>query len=173
MIDLFRKNIKIYDENYHKKYDVEFKNDDDLKLKEIDQLHSAVSEFSKKCFETKKFFITTLMAITTFMLDVKSNKSISIQYLLIVLFTIVLFWTLDAQAYYYQEKLRIKMNHIANIIRLERGLKEEHGFGIKMKKKRLENSCILKKILRSLFNSSQYVYIILFLIDIIMIIKYV
>lgn len=137
--------------------------DEDLKLKEIDQLHSAVTEFSKKCFEIKKLFVTLVSAAATFIIKFNGNK-IDYKTFGVLFIVIILFWTLDAESYYYQEKLRHAMKKIMNEIRGGRNISiTTDGVGIPLSKKRKENTMAI----RAYFNVSQSIYIALGISDLI------
>lgn len=130
--------------------------DEDLKLKEIDQLHAATIEFSKKCFEIKKVFATIFVALSTFLIKFNGNK-INYKTFLILTLIIIFFWVIDAESYYYQEKLRRSMREIMNEIRSARNLRISDGVGIPLSEERKENNMLF----RSFINSSQLMYIVL------------
>lgn len=142
--------------------------DEDLKLKEIDQLHSAIIEFSKKCFETKKIFLTLIVTLTTVVNKFNGNK-IDYKNFLALLLIIVLFWSLDAESYYYQEKLRQVMKKIMNEIRGARKIEITDGVGIPLSKSRKQSNMRV----RSFFNRSQFMYMILIIMDLLGFIFYI
>lgn len=81
---------------------------DEVDWKEIDQLHGAVGQISNFCFETKKSCVTVefvvLGLIATF-----TNKKLDDSIFLAALTIPTLFLLLDSIGYYYQRKLRNKM----------------------------------------------------------------
>ena len=84
---------------------------DELDKNEIDQLHSAVLQMSKSCFEYKKICVGLLGAAMA--LIVKLNENPVTDTLFIVALSIVIsFWLADSTAYYYQIATRKRMNSI-------------------------------------------------------------
>lgn len=84
---------------------------DELDWKLLDQLYGVVAQISSFCFEIKKFCVTTLFVVLTFMVKFTSDKldnSIFVAGLLIT----ICFWFLDATGYFYQVKLRGIMESI-------------------------------------------------------------
>lgn len=140
---------------------------DEIDFKVVDQLHSAVSQFSSFCFEIKKFCVTTIFIVLTFLTKFTNNQldwSLFISCFLMILF----FWSLDSTSYYYQVKLRGLMN--SRIKEIEKrnsnnGIKDHKGDVI-IDSSRTEKSFI-RKALNSLFNPSMSLYYGLFLINII------
>lgn len=82
--------------------------EDELEWKLIDQLHGAVSQLSGFCFETKKFCITTLFAVLAFITKFTNEKLDSSLFITVAIITVV-FWFLDSTSYFYQVKLRGRM----------------------------------------------------------------
>ena len=121
-----------------------------LKLKEIDQLDSAILQFSKNTLITKRICASLLVGIVAIILKITDNK---LDFAIYVgsFMTIIIFWIIDSTSYYYQRKLRIRMTSIVN------ELKEKPivtcGFGMPLKKN--EKASWFK----SLFNNSQLFYI--------------
>ncbi|MEG0483149.1 MAG: hypothetical protein RR569_08585, partial [Acinetobacter sp.] len=89
----------------------------EIQIKLVDQLHNAVAQISNFCFEIKKFFITTLFVVLTFILTF-TNKSLDIAIFITTYIISFCFWFLDATAYFYQVKLRAKIDNKLNKIRL-------------------------------------------------------
>ena len=88
---------------------------DELSYIQINQLHKATMTFSSQSFELKKFSIVAISTVSTIILGAKrdgiilgAKKDWYVLFLAIVLIT-VLFYTLDAIAYYYQRVLRQRM----------------------------------------------------------------
>lgn len=128
----------------------------DLKMKELDQLHNATLQFSKNSLEIKKIYIGLITGATTLFIKINENK-LDTSLFLIILFISILFWFLDAQNYYYQEKLRHRMKEIKKDLE---GNVFTYGMGIPLSEQRTLNS--LKY--RSLFNWSNLLYIIILFI---------
>lgn len=84
---------------------------DDLDMNEVEQLHNAVLQMSKSCFEYKKICVGLLGAATA--LIVKFSDEPLTNALFIVATAIVIsFWLADSTAYYYQIATRKRMNNI-------------------------------------------------------------
>lgn len=88
----------------------------ELIKKEYDQLHHAVLQFSNSCLEIKKMCSTVLAAIAGIILVITGNK-LDTTLFGATFMIIIVFWIVDSQAYYYQKKLRRRMNDIANELR--------------------------------------------------------
>lgn len=123
----------------------------ELKLKEIDQLDSAIIQFSKNTMQAKKICAASLIGVSTLILAITDNI---IDYSIIwcSFLTILTFWITDAIFYYYQIKLRLRMINIIKEIKSSEII-NEFGMPIKQKNK--------ASWLRSLFNLSQIFYFIL------------
>lgn len=83
---------------------------DELDWKLLDQLHVAVSQFSGFCFEIKKFCVTTEFVVISLIATLA--KSIDASMFVAGAVIAVSFWILDATAYYYQVKVRSRMEEI-------------------------------------------------------------
>lgn len=128
-----------------------------LKLKEIDQLDSAILQFSKNTLITKRICASILVAIIAIILKV-TEDTLDFSIYVASVVTLFIFWIIDSNSYYYQRLLRIRMSKIVN------ELKENElviGFGMPLKKD--EEITWIK----SLFNSSQLFYLLSILVVII------
>lgn len=135
-----------------------------LKLKEIDQLDSAILQFSNNTIAIKKLCASILVAVITIILKINENKIDNSIYISSVL-TFLIFWFIDANSYYYQKKLRVKMSMV-----IEQLTKNEifcNGFEMPLNKK---NNLLpkIKKHWDSFFNWSQLFYILGIIITIIL-----
>lgn len=136
---------------------------DEIAKLSIDQLHKAVLQFSGNCFELKKLCVTVLVSAGTLIATFTQRQldtSIFVAAATIVLF----FWILDAQSYYYQEKLRAEMKNLAEEIaaRHKASLVVE-GIGMPLTEKR-ENWPVRQRSLHALFNGSMAFYVLLVLL---------
>lgn len=129
----------------------------------IDQLHNAVSQLSSFCFEIKKFFITTLFIVLTFA-TIFTQKKLDPSLFLITYIITLCFWFLDSTAYYYQVKLRIKMDERFNKVRefeVEKINENEQDT--------IENSRathpLCKRLISSIINHSMWIYGILVILN--------
>lgn len=141
--------------------DKNIENEIDWKI--IDQLHNATNNFSKNCLEIKKLLFVVIGISTPLIINLCNNKLDRSLFISLYLF-IVSFWLFDSYSYYYQEKLRAKMNdRFKNISERNNDVNSvetsEEEFTLQ------KNRTNKKRILRSLFNMSHLVfYGILFLL---------
>jgi hypothetical protein len=132
-----------------------------LKLKEIDQLDSAILQFSRNTLATKKICASLLVGITALILKLTDN-SLDLSVYVSGFITLLIFWILDSNSYYYQRKLRIRMTEIVN------GLKENKlvidGYGMPLDNKEKPSWK------RAFFNESQLFYLLGGLVIIVLVI---
>lgn len=121
-----------------------------LKLKEIDQLHDTVSQFSKSTIETKKICATLVVAVATIILKVTDNHLDPSLYVT-TLSVVFIFWLIDSNFYYYQRKVRIRLDAIVKELQPDRIIV---GFGMPISNQP-------KLIFSSLFNHSQIFYLVI------------
>lgn len=123
-----------------------------LKLKEIDQLDSAILQFSKNTLATKQLCATVLVAILAIILKITANK---LDYAIYVgsLITVIVFWIIDSNSYYYQRKLRIRMTGLVNNLIPETIISDGYGMPIIKSETNAWKSAF--------FNHSQYFYLLL------------
>lgn len=133
----------------------------------LDQLHKAVLQMSNNCFEIKKLCATILVAAGTLVATFTRQRlddSLFAGGIVIVLF----FWILDAQSYFYQEKLRARMKEIAReLVKLEESDIEIEGVGMPITPER-ESLGTFRRTVRSGFNASMLYYGLLSLLMIIL-----
>lgn len=133
----------------------------DLKLKEVDQLHSVTIEFSKTCLEIKKLFVGIIISLSAIILKLNGDAVNNNLFFLLTI-TTVLFWIIDAQAYYYQSKIRSRMAELMNEARVIKGLILTDGVGMPIR-----GGNTLIRVRKAFFNYSQTLYIIVIIINII------
>jgi len=141
--------------------EIEKTTEDILDMKIIDQLHNSTLNFSKTSLEIKKLLFVLISAALPSLIVLANNK---LDYsLFITLYVLIItFWFLDGYTYYYQEKLREKMDkHFFNIkkrniipssIRDTKEIGIETGFTLSKER----NSKF--RIIRSVFNWSSAIY---------------
>lgn len=120
----------------------------ELDKTDIDQIHKAVLQISSNCFELKKLCATVLVSAGTLLstfLGWHINRALVCGGLIITAF----FWVLDAQSFYYQRKLRDRMDLLNNNIRGRSGLHGSRANGLLVGK------------WQSLFNESMVFYLTL------------
>ncbi len=132
-----------------------------LKLKEIDQLDSAILQFSKNTLTTKKICGTILISITAIILKITENK-LDLSIYVSCAVTLLIFWFIDANSYYYQRKLRIRMTKIVNELKGEESLFDGYGMPLNNDEK--------PSWVKSFFNRSQFFYFLGLMIVIILLI---
>jgi len=90
--------------------------EDEIDWKVIDQLHSATLNFSNTSLELKKlYFVLVGIAVPSLIKLAHDKLDISL-FVTLYLLTIT-FWFLDSYTYFYQEKLREKMDKHFNSIK--------------------------------------------------------
>lgn len=112
-------------------------------------------QFGNKCLEIKKVFATLILGTITFAIKFNGDN-IDYKILGIAMIIILMFWMLDADSYYYQEKLRRTMTQRMNEIRAGRKLQSIYGVGMPIDKSRSESTMRA----RSFLNQSQIIYMI-------------
>jgi hypothetical protein len=90
--------------------------EDEIDWKVIDQLHVATVNFSNTSLELKKLFFI-LVGIAVPCLIKLAGDSLDISLFITLYILTFTFWFLDSFTYYYQEKLREKMDKLFNQIK--------------------------------------------------------
>jgi len=145
--------------------------DDEIDWKVIDQLHTATLNFSTTSLELKKIFFVLIGVAVPSLIKLSGDKlDISLFVTLYLLsFT---FWFLDSFTYFYQEKLREKMDKLFNQI------KARHTKPIIVSDSSKQDFTIEKvrtnknRFWRSIFNSSVRLYWILIALNTVAIILF-
>ncbi|MDN3671562.1 hypothetical protein QWY99_00590 [Flavobacterium branchiarum] len=89
--------------------------DDEIDWKIIDQIHTATLNFSTTSLELKKIFLVLIGIAVPSLIKLAGDKIDTSLFVTIYLLALA-FWSLDSFTYFYQEKLREKMDvHFANI----------------------------------------------------------
>lgn len=132
---------------------------DKLDEAQIEQLHKAVTQFGANCFELKKLCVTVIFAAAT-LLATLTAKQLDSAFFVGALIATVVFWLLDAQSYYYQEKLRARMKKLAEEIGVRHRLVEyTDGVGMPLSEAR-ENRSTFVRAVSALFNWSMFFYLV-------------
>lgn len=164
-IDLEFNEFIINREKNHEEYlSEEIKLENTLDLKEIDQLHNSVLNFSKASIQIKGMLISLAAILAPILINLANNK---LDYSLFVgmYLIIVVFWILDAFTYYYQEKLRFKMRNGFNAIRERSGLDCSKGKNKSYIISREEKQGQFCKVFHAFINLSQVFYYLLVLLN--------
>ncbi len=137
---------------------------DEIDWKIIDQLHTATLNFSSTSLELKKLYFVLVGVAVPSLIKLSNDKLDASLFITLYIVTLT-FWFLDSFTYFYQEKLREKMDnlfsqlkrrHIENIIVTEQK-KQDYT---------LENNRTSEdRLWRSATNPSVRLYMILFLLN--------
>ncbi len=138
--------------------------DDEIDWKIIDQLHTATVNFSSSSLEIKKLFFVLIGIAVPSIIKLSGDK---LDYsLFITLYTLTLtFWFLDSFTYFYQEKLREKMNRHFNEIKNRNKESLVITDSIIQELVIESNRTSENRILRSAINHSVWIYIVLFALN--------
>lgn len=129
-----------------------------LKMKEIDKLEASILQFSNNTLTIKKLCATVLIGIISIILKLTEN-SLDLSLFISSYIIVFIFLIIDAQSYYYQIKLRRKVNSISSSIL--NSVQVLNSFGLPIKKI-IESG--KKEYIHSVFNSSQFFYLMLLLL---------
>lgn len=89
--------------------------DDEIDWKIIDQLHTATLNFSTTSLELKKLLFVLIGIAVPTIIKLAGNK-LDISLFITIYLLGITFWFLDSFTYFYQEKLREKMdNHFSKL----------------------------------------------------------
>ncbi len=144
---------------------------DDLDEQSVTQLHDVVVELSKNCFELKKLCATVLGASMT-LVAVMTVHRVDPAFFGGAAIIVVFFWIADAQSYFYQEKIRIRMKQLQQgLIRRSNTNLIVDGVGMPVSAER-EDRSKFKRVVHSVFNGSMTFYYGLLLIDVLLFIAY-
>lgn len=138
--------------------------EDELDWKVIDQLHTATVNFSTTSLEIKKLFFV-LIGITVPSIIKLSGDKLDLSLFITLYVLILTFWFLDSFTYFYQEKLREKMNWHFNEIRCRNKesliVSEAIKQGLTIESYRTNKN----RLWRSAFNPSVRFYFVLFALN--------
>lgn len=123
---------------------------DKISWNNINQLHDAVSNFSKQSFDIKKLWITVEISIITLLININEGDLTTI--IITASFVLLFFYFLDCMTYYYQDKLR------ENIKVEQNNIRKRH----EIKPKDIDRN--EWRVLRSFFNWSHLLYYVVGLI---------
>lgn len=138
--------------------------EDEIDWKVIDQLHAATVNFSTASLELKKLFFVIVGIAVPSLIKLAGDKLDISLFITLYILTIT-FWFLDSFTYFYQEKLREKMDKHFNEIRnrnketliMRDDLKQD--FTIETNRTQKD------RLWRSVSNSSVRFYFVLFLLN--------
>jgi hypothetical protein len=137
---------------------------DDLDQQSITQLHGVVLELSKNCFELKKLCATVVSTSLTLLAAFTAHRIDSVFFAGSAVI-ITFFWMADAQSYFYQEKIRIRMKTLQeSLLRRNAPNLIVDGVGMPVSSAR-QSSSTAHRVFRSIFNWSMSFYYGLLVID--------
>lgn len=138
--------------------------EDEIDWKLIDQLHNSTLNFSSKSLEIKKILFVLLGIVVPTIIKLENDKlSWSLFFTLYVI--VIAFWFLDSFTYYYQEKLREKMNE--KFLKIKERNKEmkfitnNNECNYTIENTRTED----RRLYRSVFNNSLAIYPVLLVLN--------
>lgn len=126
---------------------------------EIDQLHNAILEISKQCFDLKKTCITVLVAIFAIIPNIRNTSSpldYKTLYNCISICAPLFFYLTDSYCYYYQRKLRSRMENIIKKAKYKHSIEYYYG--------NTKDTTIRATVFNAMFNTSHCFYLILILL---------
>lgn len=130
---------------------------EELDTQSINQLHAVVLEMSKSCFELKKLCATVLGTSITLIASF-TKQSLDPSLFVGATLVIAFFWIADAQSYYYQEKVRIRMKELQDgILSRSSGLRLLDGVGMPISVQRSTRPH-WNRVVHSAFNWSMTFY---------------
>lgn len=146
--------------------------EDEVDWKIIEQLHNATTRFSSSSLEFKKIYFM-IIGIATPIIFKLSGEKFDIALLISPLIISFFFWFLDSFTYYYQEKLREKMDNHFEILKKRNEKKNiviNQAHSTQKEEFTLENKRDSKsRLKRSILNNSSAFYPILIILNIILI----
>ena len=134
--------------------------DDEIDWKIIDQLHAATVNFSNASLELKKMLVVMIGIAIPALVKLAGDKLDASLFSTLYVLTFA-FWFLDSFTYFYQEKLRERMDKLFRDIKIrnqEKGSKEmveDEDFTLEQGRSNSD------RIVRSIFNRSIALYIII------------
>lgn len=138
--------------------------DDEIDWKIIDQLHTATVNFSTTSLEIKKLFFV-LIGIAVPSIIKLSGDTLDLSLFVTLYILTFTFWFLDSFTYFYQEKLREKMNWHFNEIKNRNKESFIITDSIKVGLIIESNRTSKNRLWRSAFNPSVRFYIVLFALN--------
>ncbi|PMD91637.1 hypothetical protein BWI97_21215 [Siphonobacter sp. BAB-5405] len=138
--------------------------DDEIDWKIIDQLHSATLNFSTTSLELKKLLIILVGICVPSLIKLAGDKLDTSLFITIYLLSFT-FWFLDSFTYFFQEKLREKMDKHFGIIKARNADKlssvENENIDFTLDNDRTSKN----RFIRSIFNVSISLYIVILILN--------
>jgi hypothetical protein len=135
-----------------------------VKMKEIDQLHCTLMEFNKNSIEVKKLCATFFTTVPALLYKLNDN-SFKWEFFAVVLVLSIAFWLLDSHYYYNQKNVRSYMKAIQIQLLTDKesvdNNEKEKGKGRKLDACKL----IFTGACKSIFNCSNIIYIFFVLVS--------
>ena len=134
--------------------------EDEIDWKIIDQLHTATLNFSTTSLELKKMLFVLIGIAVPSLIKLAGDKLDRSLFITIYILTLT-FWILDSFTYFYQEKLREKMDKHFNNIKVRNACVEVMEADFTLENSRTSKS----RFWRSAYNPSTRIYPLLILIN--------
>ena len=135
----------------------------ELERMQIDQLHEVVLQLSKNCFEIKKLCLTVLVSALV-IISGFTSRQLDLSVFLGAAAVVAFFYLLDAQSYYYQRKIRLRMRDLVS-----NGRPGVVCIGMPVG----QTSTAKRDVAwRALFNASMLFYVVLVVCDAILLLLY-
>ncbi len=139
--------------------------EDEIDWKIIDQLHSATASFSSTSLELKKLFFVLIGIAVPSLIKLAGDKLDLSLFITLYIITIT-FWYLDSFTYFFQDKLREKMDKRFNEIKTRNKKETIITNDIINSEYTIESIRTSKdRIWRSISNSSMRFYFVLLIIN--------
>lgn len=138
--------------------------EDQIDWKQIDHLHAAVLQLAGFCFELKRFCITTEFLVLALLSRLTGN-ALDLSFFVAGLAIPLGFWFLDAVAYYYQDKLRVRMDALYERIAARNGNKVVYIANAVILKAKSTGLQMPRRVIGAVLNHSMWLYGLLALAD--------
>lgn len=140
---------------------------DQIDFKLIDQFHNATLNFSKASIQIKQMMFALAASMIPIIVKL-AGDALDMSLFICMYIIIIIFWILDSFTYYYQGKLRIKMNKKIKEINKRHHNKivcppgEDSYYTISEER---ENKGFVCSIIYASFNPTTWLYVLLLLIN--------
>ena len=138
--------------------------DDEIDWKIIDQLHAATVNFSNASLELKKMLVVMIGIAIPALVKLAGDRLDTSLFSTLYVITFA-FWFLDSFTYFYQEKLREKMDKLFRDIKM-RNQNKDSKEQVEKEDFTLEHGRSNRdRIVRSIFNRSIALYVVIITIN--------
>ena len=145
--------------------------DDDLDWSMLDQLHAVVLQIGTFCFRTKQVCLTLVTGVVGLIATFHGDTLDSSVFVAGALIP-TCFWFLDSIGYYYQVKLRGIMDGVRERIQRRHSGTALRGPDSEVIANERTDAPVGKRLLNAFFNHSMWIYLFLFVADIILFVAF-